>query len=127
MSKLKFYILNIMSFFTKKYLLIFSLIIICISVYYFIYYKSPEKCYFEQIGLLNIKKEELNRVPFGEHITKLTVKYVIDSNSISQDRAELFVSEARSILTEYKLADLPNPQSKEVYLKMKTSFDYCRL
>jgi len=114
-----------MSSFAKKlYLLILSIVIIFISVYYFIYYKTPEKCYFEQMGS---QKEEFNRIPFGEHITKLRVMYIISDNSISQDRAELFVSEARSILSEYKLTDLPNSQSKEVYLKMKTSFDYCGL
>jgi len=108
-------------------LLLFS---VSASTYYFLYYSAPEKCYFEKMGawLSNENYSSTARVPFKDHLTKIAVQYkLFGPNNVSSEFLNVRSSEAKAILSEYKLTDLPNNFSENSFIQMKASYDYCDL
>lgn len=115
----------------KMLLLTLALISIGLT-YYFVFYLAPEKCYFEKMGTwLNSENySNIKRIPFKDHLTKIAVTHKLSgssSDNVSNETLKIRASEAKAILQEYNLKDLPDNFSESAFIQMKTSYDYCGL
>lgn len=95
----------------KKILgLIFLIILIGSATYYFFFFETPEECFVREMKVWSDSKGISDMV-----------------KGITLEDAKMSVAKARAKTDEMNYDQIENEQTREIYIRVKTLFEYCEV